>query len=149
MLRPRRRAFFRILKQLFQVHFSSIRSVSLNTYPAGCLSPASNVKLALDMINTPYEAVKCNIENGGTNPSFMSRSLQNMDESCDMELQEYIIKSTAGTMYAGELQVFQELILHDISWLGYHRISYCILHPRLDRESRSAQEGSGGARPSH
>ncbi|KNZ75957.1 O-methylsterigmatocystin oxidoreductase [Termitomyces sp. J132] len=72
----------------------------LRQMAAGCLSPASNVKLALDMINTPYEAVKCNIENGGTNPSFMSRSLQNMDESCDMELQEYIIKSTAGTMYA-------------------------------------------------
>ncbi|KAG5351116.1 hypothetical protein C0989_007937, partial [Termitomyces sp. Mn162] len=54
----------------------------------------------------------------------MSRSLQNMDESCDMELQEYIIKSTAGTMYAGELQVFQELILHDISWLGYRKSTF-------------------------
>ncbi|KAG6883974.1 hypothetical protein C0993_002332 [Termitomyces sp. T159_Od127] len=56
-------------------------------------------KLALDMVNIPYEAAKRNIEHGDTAPSFTSRSLQNMDGSRDIKLQEYIIKSTAGTMY--------------------------------------------------
>ncbi|KAG5732706.1 O-methylsterigmatocystin oxidoreductase [Termitomyces sp. T112] len=56
-------------------------------------------KQALNMINMPYEAAKRNIENGDTNPSFISRSLQKMDELRDIELQEYIIKSIAGTMY--------------------------------------------------
>ncbi|KAG6872554.1 hypothetical protein C0995_008898 [Termitomyces sp. Mi166 len=56
-------------------------------------------KLALDMIDIPYEAAKRNIENGDTTPSFMLRSLQNMDESRDIKMQENIIKSTAGTMY--------------------------------------------------
>ncbi|KAG6843347.1 hypothetical protein H0H87_005586, partial [Tephrocybe sp. NHM501043] len=51
-------------------------------------------KLALDMINLPYAAAKRNIENGDSTPSFVLNSLEKM------ELQEYIIKSTAGTMYA-------------------------------------------------
>ncbi|KAG6811255.1 hypothetical protein H0H87_010510, partial [Tephrocybe sp. NHM501043] len=56
-------------------------------------------KLALDMINLPYAAAKRNIENGDSTPSFTLSSLERMDESGDLELQEYIIKSTAGTMY--------------------------------------------------
>ncbi|KAG6908818.1 hypothetical protein DXG01_003171 [Tephrocybe rancida] len=57
-------------------------------------------KFALDMINLPYEAAKRNIENGDSTPSFTLSSLEKMDESGDLQQQEYIIKSTAGTMYA-------------------------------------------------
>lgn len=34
-------------------------------------------------------------------PSFTSYSLANIDEKCDPAHQEYVIKSTAGTMYLG------------------------------------------------
>ncbi|KAF9457689.1 cytochrome P450 [Collybia nuda] len=57
-------------------------------------------KLALRMINVPFEAAKKNIANGDTTPSFTAYSLENMDETKDMAYQEYVIKSTAGTMYA-------------------------------------------------
>ncbi|KAG6908819.1 hypothetical protein DXG01_003172 [Tephrocybe rancida] len=56
-------------------------------------------KLALDMIDLPYEAAKRNIENGDRTPSFTLSSLENMDESGDLKQQEYTIKSAAGTMY--------------------------------------------------
>ncbi|KAG6878839.1 hypothetical protein C0992_007282 [Termitomyces sp. T32_za158] len=59
-------------------------------------------KLASDMINLPYDAIQRNIKNGDAAPSFVLRSLQNVDESQDIRLQEYIIKSTAGSMYTGE-----------------------------------------------
>ncbi|KAG6827710.1 hypothetical protein H0H87_003923, partial [Tephrocybe sp. NHM501043] len=58
-------------------------------------------KLALDMINLPYNVAKQNIENGDNIPSFISRSLDKIDNSGNLELQEYIIKSTAGGMYTG------------------------------------------------
>ncbi|KAG6889519.1 hypothetical protein C0995_000400 [Termitomyces sp. Mi166 len=58
-------------------------------------------KFALDMVNKPYEAVKRNIEKGDAALSFTSSCLKNMGESSgDSKLQEDIIKSTAGTMYA-------------------------------------------------
>ncbi|KAG6895072.1 hypothetical protein C0993_010209, partial [Termitomyces sp. T159_Od127] len=56
-------------------------------------------KFTLDMKDLPYEAAKRNIENGDITPSFVSNSLKNMDESRETELQEYLIKSTAGAMY--------------------------------------------------
>ncbi|KAG6908815.1 hypothetical protein DXG01_003168 [Tephrocybe rancida] len=57
-------------------------------------------KVALDMLNMPYEAAKRNIENGDSTPSFVLSSLEKMDESGDLKQQEQIIKATAGTMYA-------------------------------------------------
>ncbi|KAG5644264.1 hypothetical protein DXG03_008749 [Asterophora parasitica] len=57
-------------------------------------------KLALDMANVPYEAAITRIKSGNFTPSFTSYSLDNMDEKGDLELQEYVIKSTAGSMYA-------------------------------------------------
>ncbi|KNZ80387.1 O-methylsterigmatocystin oxidoreductase [Termitomyces sp. J132] len=55
--------------------------------------------LASDMVNMPYDAAKRNIGNGDAASSFILRSLQNMDESRDIKVQEYIIKSVAGAMY--------------------------------------------------
>ncbi|KAF8068005.1 cytochrome P450 [Lyophyllum atratum] len=57
-------------------------------------------KMALNMINVPYDAAMRNIDNGNYTPSFTSYSLENMDEAGDLKEQEYVIKSTAGTMYA-------------------------------------------------
>jgi hypothetical protein len=76
-------------------------------------------KLAINMQVVPYEAAKeqmvgssllpdfmltCGFfqETGHICPSFVSRSLEKMDQSCDLTYQEHVIKSTAGTMYAGE-----------------------------------------------
>ncbi|KAG6863053.1 hypothetical protein C0991_008518, partial [Blastosporella zonata] len=55
---------------------------------------------AIDMINLPYEAAKRNIENGDATPSFTLSSLEKIDQSGDVKLQEYIIKSAAGSLYA-------------------------------------------------
>ncbi|KAG6829830.1 hypothetical protein H0H92_003373 [Tricholoma furcatifolium] len=57
-------------------------------------------KYALDMINVPYDAVKRNIENGRSTPSFTLRSLERIDNSGNVHTQEYIIKSTAAALYA-------------------------------------------------
>ncbi|KAF8064878.1 cytochrome P450 [Lyophyllum atratum] len=54
---------------------------------------------ALSILNDPFEATKRNIVNGNFIPSFTSDCLGKMDEAGDFEQQEYIIKSTAGTMY--------------------------------------------------
>jgi hypothetical protein len=40
-------------------------------------------------------------EKGANSPSFVSHSLEKMDKSLDLAYQELVIKSTAGTMYAG------------------------------------------------
>ncbi|KAG6809315.1 hypothetical protein H0H92_000727 [Tricholoma furcatifolium] len=73
-------------------------------------------KYALDMINLPYEAAKRNIENGDGTPSFTLSSLEKIDQSGDVNVQEYIIKSTAGTMYAGKLSphVVDKICMLDI-----------------------------------
>jgi len=57
-------------------------------------------KLAIAMLNVPFEAAKRNIDNGNHIPSFASYSLERMDQTGDLKHQEYVIKSTAGTMYA-------------------------------------------------
>ncbi|KAG6901129.1 hypothetical protein C0995_000279 [Termitomyces sp. Mi166 len=57
-------------------------------------------KITLDMVNKPYEVAKRSIERGDATPSLTSSSLQNMDQSSDLKLQEDVIKWTAGTVYA-------------------------------------------------
>lgn len=54
---------------------------------------------ALSVLNTPFEIAKRNIVNGEFEPSFTSDSLEKMDEAGDLEQQEFVIKSTAGTLY--------------------------------------------------
>ncbi|KAF8240485.1 cytochrome P450 [Tricholoma matsutake] len=56
-------------------------------------------KLALTMIEMPFEAGKRKLESGDVTPSFLSYSLENMDENRDITYQEEVIKGTAGTMY--------------------------------------------------
>ncbi|RDB18406.1 hypothetical protein Hypma_000372 [Hypsizygus marmoreus] len=57
-------------------------------------------KLAMTMVDVPFEAAKRKIVSGEFTPSFTSYSLERMDETSDLKLQEYVIKSTAGTMFA-------------------------------------------------
>jgi len=54
---------------------------------------------ALSMLNSPFEAAKRDIIKGNFASSFTSECLEKMDEAGDLEHQEYVIKSTAGTMY--------------------------------------------------
>ncbi|TFK25339.1 cytochrome P450 [Coprinopsis marcescibilis] len=55
--------------------------------------------LANKMVEDPYRAVKAAIANGTAIASFVSVSLQKMEEGTDEAYQEDVIKSTAGTMY--------------------------------------------------
>ncbi|KAF8219321.1 cytochrome P450 [Tricholoma matsutake] len=57
-------------------------------------------KLALAMIEKPFEAGKRKLESGDVTPSFLSYSLERMNENHDIAYQEEVIKGTAGTMYA-------------------------------------------------
>nr|AIO05499.1 cytochrome P450 1 [Hypsizygus marmoreus] len=56
-------------------------------------------EIAHQMVDVPFNAAMRNIENGGFTPSFVSRSLVHMYVSQDLQHQEDIIKSVAGTMY--------------------------------------------------
>ncbi|RDB17474.1 hypothetical protein Hypma_001603 [Hypsizygus marmoreus] len=56
-------------------------------------------EIAHQMVDLPFNAAMRNIENGGFTPSFVSRSLENMNDSQDLQHQEDVIKSVAGTMY--------------------------------------------------
>ncbi|KAF8218550.1 cytochrome P450 [Tricholoma matsutake] len=56
-------------------------------------------KLALTMVEMPFEAGKRKLESGQVMPSFLSYSLENMDETRDMAYQAEVIKGTAGAMY--------------------------------------------------
>ncbi|KAF9476783.1 cytochrome P450 [Pholiota conissans] len=59
-------------------------------------------KVALKMVNAPYEAAKANIASGTFNPSFTSVSLEKMNEGMNPDLYtERNIKNVAGTMYSG------------------------------------------------
>ncbi|PFH47986.1 hypothetical protein AMATHDRAFT_6246 [Amanita thiersii Skay4041] len=57
-------------------------------------------RLALEMVNEPYNVAKKNMESGHYKPSFVSDSLSKVKDDSDSEWQELLIKSTAGTMYA-------------------------------------------------
>ncbi|KAG5649112.1 hypothetical protein H0H81_006181 [Sphagnurus paluster] len=59
-------------------------------------------ELTLAMVNHPFQATMRNIESGHFTPSFVSYSLENIDEAGDVELQKDVIKSTAGIMYSGQ-----------------------------------------------
>ncbi|KAG6827044.1 hypothetical protein H0H92_013389 [Tricholoma furcatifolium] len=76
-------------------------------------------KYALDMVNLPFDALKRNIENGDRTTSFAFRSLERMDETGNLSMEECIIKSTAGSLYAGELEM---LAVYTVS-----AIASCIL----------------------
>jgi hypothetical protein len=82
-------------------------------------------KLARMMVDVPYEAAKREIvryfvlslpmlvlmspsqSTGDITPSFTSYSLEGLDDSRDLAYQESIVKSTAGTMFAGKLSLIR------------------------------------------
>ncbi|GLB38676.1 putative cytochrome P450 family protein [Lyophyllum shimeji] len=56
-------------------------------------------KLALALVNVPFETAKRNISNGDFTPSFTSQSLEITDNAGGLKYPEDVIKSTAGTMF--------------------------------------------------
>ncbi|KZP19024.1 cytochrome P450 [Athelia psychrophila] len=58
-------------------------------------------KLAVELLNSPFDAVKKEIASGTATPSFTLRCLQDMDLAGDISAQETVIKNTAATVYAG------------------------------------------------
>lgn len=56
-------------------------------------------KLALALVNVPYETAKRNIDDGDFTPSFTSQSLEMTDSVGGLKYPEDVIKSTAGTMF--------------------------------------------------
>ncbi|KAG5638039.1 hypothetical protein H0H81_002159 [Sphagnurus paluster] len=56
-------------------------------------------KCADTMLNLPYDAAMRNIKAGEYTPSFLSYSLENIDEKGDAAHQNFVIKNTAGSMF--------------------------------------------------
>ncbi|RDB21839.1 hypothetical protein Hypma_010803 [Hypsizygus marmoreus] len=56
-------------------------------------------EVAHKMVDVPFDAAMSQIRKGNAMPSFLSRSLENMDDSQDLRHQEEVIKCVAGTMY--------------------------------------------------
>ncbi|KAF8877181.1 cytochrome P450 [Infundibulicybe gibba] len=57
-------------------------------------------KLSKAMVEVPFRAAMKNIANGEATPSFVSYSMQRIDESSDVEYQKGIVQTAAGTLYA-------------------------------------------------
>ncbi|KAF8626927.1 hypothetical protein AX17_006428 [Amanita inopinata Kibby_2008] len=64
--------------------------------------------LAMNMLNEPYRVAKESIDTGSFMPSFVSKSLLDMKEGTITPLQEDIIKTAAGTMYAAGVDTFSK-----------------------------------------
>ncbi|KAF8231005.1 cytochrome P450 [Tricholoma matsutake] len=77
-------------------------------------------KLALTMVEMPFEAGKRKLESGQVMPSFLSYSLENMDETRDITYQTEVIKGIAGAMYTAGSETTMSAIASCVLGLVTH-----------------------------
>ncbi|KAF8884015.1 cytochrome P450, partial [Infundibulicybe gibba] len=55
------------------------------------------------ILNMPFNTAKKSIDSGNAVPSFVSCCLEKLDKSQDITQSEFLLKSTAGTLYSGQV----------------------------------------------